>query len=630
MAGEKSEKKGFMVGGMQFGVGDESPPEQVEGPLLPLRVLLITSLVPGPDFNAGASAPDTPLRLDMSQPEQVFEKLKPRASIEVPSVLHEGRLTKIEFAPTSLRSFRPDGMLSEIKLLRVLMEGRAVLERVRQNEITAVQAEPQLERLWEGSPFVREVLGLAPSTAPKKADAPDFSAPAQRSGGDAKIDSILDMVDMGDGGGSSAPAAREQAAETQSNMSKIIAQVALSGRRGGPIRPSEAVPRVDQALGAQIGAILQHPEVRRMERAYRGLRFVFDRSQRIPGLLLDVVSIGSEGAAATFARVAARSTDIPYSLAVVDTEIDGTAKSFTDLLSIGETAENNVIPALVNGVEGLLGVGDLASVERIDNKMGLFTAAHRAPWRSVAGKTPLRWVSVVMNGFLARAPYDKQTSRVREAPIKETPADHEGFVWTAPVWAIAALTIKSFQDTGWPGRIAGTKNGLVENLPVREIEEDGQALAVPTQAFVSTESQRELAKIGVLLLASAPNSDAAYVHAAPTAYVQPEKKTYDSATTEPENRPPAISLVDELFVARLVQFTRALGSKIPRDSDPREAEEVLKAAVWALFEKAPPSGPQLSVKVQKTSDGLVADISVEPRRFLGVTLEQFGFQMPLG
>ncbi len=153
---------------------------------------------------------------------------------------------------------------------------------------------------------------------------------------------------------------------------------------------------------------------------------------------------------------------------------------------------------------------------------------------------------------------------------------------------------------------------------------------MPTQAFVSTDSQRELAKIGVLLLAAAPNSDSAYVHVAPTAYVQPDKKTYDSATTEPEDRPPAISLVDEMFVARLVQFTRALAGKIPPDSNPSEAEEVLKSAIWALFEKAPPAGPQLSVKVGKTASGLVVDVSVEPRRFVGVSLEQFGFQMPIG
>ena len=136
--------------------------------------------------------------------------------------------------------------------------------------------------------------------------------------------------------------------------------------------------------------------------------------------------------------------------------------------------------------------------------------------------------------------------------------------------------------------------------------------------------------MGVLLLASAPNSDAVYVHAAPTAYVQPEKRSYDSATTEPEVRAPAISLVDELFVARLVQFARALCSKIPPDSDPAEVKTLLEGALSALFDKAPPAGPQLAIKIQKTADGLIAAIAVEPRRFLGVALEEFGFEMPIG
>jgi hypothetical protein len=122
----------------------------------------------------------------------------------------------------------------------------------------------------------------------------------------------------------------------------------------------------------------------------------------------------------------------------------------------------------------------------------------------------------------------------------------------------------------------------------------------------------------------------AYLHAAPTAYVQPDKKTYDSQSTEPEDRPPAVPLVDQLFVGRLVQFVRALAAKIPHDSNLAEAQEVMKAAVWALFENAPPSGPEIQVSVTKGDEGPVCQILVRPRRFLGVALEEFGFELPLG
>lgn len=631
-------EKGIMGGSMKFGVSeDENVPEEVEGPLLPLRILAITSLVPDAEHNAGASAPEAPLRIDPHNPDEVFTKLRPRASIEVASVLHEGKPLRIELAPTSLKSFRPDGLFAEVKLLRSLLDGRAVLERVRLGELTPAQAQGQLERLWDGSPFAREVLGLAEAKA--AAPAPAAVAATSSSPEDAKVASILDMVDMGDGASPSGPSDGASSfgspgtgldRETSDKFSKIIAQVALSGRKGGAARPSDAVPRVEQAIGAQLGAILQHPAVRRLERAYRGLRFLIDRAQRIPGVVIDVVSVAPEGAAATFALAAKRATDVPYAFAIVDTDIDGSARSFTELASIAETAEGYVIPALVNGTEGLLGVGDLASIERLDNKQALFTAPHRAPWRSAANKTPMRWVAVTMNGVLARGPYDKNSSRVREAVVREMPDDHEAVVWMSPVWAIATLIVQSFKETGWPARIVGTRNGLIENLPVREIDDGGQTVAVPTQAFLSTDSQKEMARLGVLLLASAPNSDAAYVHAAPTAYVQPEKRTYDSASTEPENRPPAISLVDELFIARLVQFTRSLCEKIPPESDPAEVKQVLEAALSALFDKAPPAGPQLSVKVDRTEGGAVAKIGVEPRRFLGVSLEEFGFEMPIG
>ena len=165
---------------------------------------------------------------------------------------------------------------------------------------------------------------------------------------------------------------------------------------------------------------------------------------------------------------------------------------------------------------------------------------------------------------------------------------------------------------------------------MREIEDDGVPIAIPTQAFISTETQRELSRIGILALSSAPNSDAVYLHTAPTAYVKPDKKTYDIAGEELENRPPAMSLVDQLFVARLVQFARAICSKLPRETSSAEAQEILAAATWALFEKAPPSGPSLKVTVSHDSDGPVARFIVEPRRFLGVSLEEFSFEMPIG
>lgn len=622
-----------MMGSVKFAKGDEDGPSEVsEGPLLPLRILVVSTVVPTDEANAGASAPDHPVRLDLADPNHLFTKLRPRLKIEVPSVLDGGRPIKLDLAPTSLRSFRPDGLVQEVPLLRSLLDGKLVLDRLRAGEITDDQAYAQLERLWGGSTLASQVLGRTPrgqeaepsrAPSPARADAP--AAPA--GGGGGGLDDLFAMVDI-PGSSASEPQATSSY-DGDDRIAKIIAEVALGSRaRGG--RGKTGIPMVEEALGVQLGAVLQHPEVRRLERAYRSIQFLAERAQRIPGVLLDVLAIPSDGAAAAFSRVLQKSHEVPISLAVVDVDIDGTARSFAELEAIAAAAEDATCPAIVNGTEKLLGVGDLSRVDKLDNKAALFTAPHRAPWRSTANKPQLRWVSVAMNGVLLRAPYDKQSSRVREATIKESPSDHESFVWMPPAYAVATVTITSFKDTGWPARITGARHGQVENLLVREIEDDGVPVAIPTQAFISTESQRELGRLGVIALASAPNSDAVYVHTAPTAYVQPDKKTYDSASGAQEDRPPALSLVDQLFVARLVQFTRSLCGKLPKEVDASEAQEILKAATWALFESAPPAGPQLGVNVRREADGPVASFQVVPRRFLGVSLEELNFEMPIG
>ncbi len=632
-----------MTGGMKFGVGDDLPDQpEAKGALLPLRVLVVADLVPSADFNAGASAPEAAIRIDAARFDELFTKLRPRIAVDVPSVLAEGRSVRVDLSPTSLKSFRPDGLCAELPLLRSLLDGRLVLDRLRDGTITQEQARAELDRLWSGSPFVSEILGLI---APRGASQPAARAPepAAAASSGTSIDALLEMVDMPSATATATPVreapAPAVAAHVPSKYADFIASVARSARSsapGKPINPTEAISRVERALGAQIGAILQHPEVRRLERAWRGLRFLVERAQAHTGIRFDVVSAPPSQAATAMERAikANAGAEPPISCAVVDVEIDNSAAALTRLEAIATVAEGYTVPTVLSGSPRLIGVDDLGAVERLDHKGGLFEAKQALPWRSAAAKPPMRWVTIAMNGALSRPPYDKASSRVREAAIKELPDDAGAFVWMSPAWAVGALILGSFRDTGWPCRIVGLRSGgVVENLPVREIKgtlEGEEGVAVPTEAFVSTETQRELAKNGVLLLAAAPNSDTVYVLNAPTAYVPPPKRTYDSATTEPEERLERVSLGDQLFVARLVQFLRALCSKMPPNSHPSEVQPLVEAAVWALFENAPPAGPQLVVEATQMADGTVVDVGIRPRRYLGVSLEELTLQMPLG
>ena len=638
------ETKGFMGGSANFGVGDELSAEEKErGPLLPLRLLVVTNLVPQGSYNAGASAPEGVLRVDPTRFDDLFSKLRPRLAIEVPSVLHEGRSTRVDLSLTSLKSFRPDGLCAEVTLLRSLLDGRTVLERLRDGQLTPDKARDELDRLWNGSSFVREILGLLPGSGggAKPAQASPTAAPTAA----LNVDSLLDMVDLG--GSSSAPAAPAyEAPSTPSptaassvvpaRFSELITQVARSGRTAAGVRPTEAVARVEKALGAQIGAILQHPEVRRLEQAWRALKFLADREHSHSGVRIDVINAEPTEMAEALLRGIREgaATEPPVSFAIVDLTIDGTVASFNRLEAIALAGEAYSVPVVVNASAKLLGVADLGEVEKLDNKGGLFSAPQQVPWRSMAAKPALLWVAMALNRMLSRGPYDKATSRMREAAIKELPDDAGSYVWLSPAYAIGALVLTSFKETGWPCRILGARaGGIVENLPVRQLQgayEGEEGIAIPTEAFISTDTQRELGKSGVLVLASAPNSDAVYVMSAPTAYVTPPKRTYDSASTEPELRLDKVSLGDQLFVARVVQFLRSLCAKIPPSSDPAELQPVMEGALWALFEDAKPGTVELAVKTRAGAAGTMVEVMVRPKRFLGVMLEEIALELPLG
>ncbi|MBK9258736.1 MAG: type VI secretion system contractile sheath large subunit [Polyangiaceae bacterium] len=627
------EMKGFIKGGMSFNVGDDVPAAQTEGPVLPLRMLIVTDLLPRDEFNAGANAPDLAIRVDPLAFDDLFTRLRPRIALDVPSVLAEGRPTRIDLPLTSMKSFRPDGLCEAIPLLRSLIDGKLLLERLRDGSIDRDKAREELDRIWKSSPFVFEVLRLVPDAS----SAVQPLAPPTKAATDASIASILDMVDTeGTGGGELPVAPPPQPASSSGRFGAFIAAVAMSGKPGGRFSPQEAIQRVEKALGAQIGAILQHPEVRRLEQTWRGLQLLVDRSKGIKALKLDVVCCRSEFSAMTLERVIRQSAgaDAPVSCAIVDITVTGSTPSLSQLDELARLAEAQTVPIIMNASASLLGLDSLSDLERIDHKMGLFSAPEQLRWQSAAKRPAMRWVTMAMNGLLGRMAYDKATSRMREVVVKEEPADEGATVWIPPAYAVAALITQSFKETAWPCRIVGGKvGGTLGNLTVHEVRghvDDAEAVAIPTQAFVSTDSQREMSKAGLLLLASAPNSDAIYLMSAPTAYVPPPKRTYDSASTEPEERYERVSLVDQLFVARLVQFLRVLCSRLPSNAAPSEAKSVIERAIWTLFEDAKPGSLEIAVAARSADDGTYATLAIRPRRFLGVALEEFSLEMPLG
>ncbi len=655
MSTDEEDKGGIVLGGISFGTGgaEKPPAKAAEGPsgdasgadtgagaddaqqelgdvLLPLRAVIVSDLTPRGAYNAGANPPPEPIAIRNGELDELFGRLAPRLAIEVESVLEDGKRVRVDLSPTSIKSFRPDALGREVPLLRSLLDGKRVLDRLREGTLDVDGAHSELARLWKGAPLVDRVLGgVEPTGTAKPAAAPSPAAD------DSDVDRLLDMVDTGDGG-SSTPAATAPApkpAKTgRGRFDAFLAMVAGSASRGRA-NPDEAIRTLERAFSVQLGAITQHPEVQRLEAAWRGLDFLLRRSPKT-GATIEVVSCRPEESAVALERAISHRYGMapPVTFAMVDTVTGGDAQSLAALRALAEVGEGHAVPVITNASAGLMGRDDLTEVDRLDNKQTLFDAPERVVWRKEAHRPAMLWVALCINPVLARTAYDKRSSRIREATIEELPGDEaSATIWMQPAWAVASLALQSFEQTGWPCRITGAREGgPVENLPVRELGTGNERVAIPTQVFFSTETQKALSRIGLVALAAQPNRDDVYLLSAPTAYVPPPKKTYDSDTTEPEVRYPQTPLVDQLFVARLAQFLRALGRRIGSHEKPDDIKQFLEAALWELFDGAKPGSMDLEVAVQEHEDGLGAQVTVRPRRFLGVGMEEITLGVPLG
>ena len=649
MSTDEEDKGGIVLGGISFGAEDTNKLEQTKGGastdgaaeadepddlgdvLLPLRAVVVADLTPRGSYNAGANPPPDPIAVRNGELGELFGRLAPRLAIEVESVLEDGKRVRVDLSPVSLKSFRPDALSREVPLLRSLLDGKRILDRLRDGTLDVDGAHSELARLWQGAPLVDRVLGGVESTNGKAAASPP--APLADH---SDVDRILDLVDVGDGGDVPAaappPAAPKKQGGSKGRFDAFLAMVAGSASRGRA-NPNEAIRTLERAFSVQLGAITQHPEVQRLEAAWRGLDFLLRRAPKA-GATVEVVSCRPEDAAQGLERAITHRIGLapPVTFAVVDTVTGGDAQSLAALRALAEVGEGHAVPVITNAHAGLMGRDDLTAVDRLDNKQALFDAPERVVWRKEAHRPAMLWVALAINPLLARTAYDRRSSRIREANIEELPGDEaSAAIWMQPAWAVASLVLQSFEQTGWPCRITGARDGgVVENLPVREVDTGGEQVAIPTQVFFSTETQKALSRLGLVALAAQPNRDDAYLLAAPTAYVPPPKKTYDSETTEPEVRYPQTPLVDQLFVARLAQFLRALGRRIGSHEQPGDIKQFLEAALWELFDGARPGSIELDVSVRDQDGGLGVQVTVRPRRFLGVGMEEITLGVPLG
>jgi type VI secretion system protein ImpC len=153
-------------------------------------------------------------------------------------------------------------------------------------------------------------------------------------------------------------------------------------------------------------------------------------------------------------------------------------------------------------MEAVAGIRDLPTC---------FERAEYLKWKGFRETEDARYVALTMPRFLARLPYELDTSPVRVFNYTENVREsgQNAYLWTSAAFAFGVNIVRSFIRNGWCVQIRGPQaGGLIEDIPVHQYGlGTGQLGKISTEALISETRENEFTDIGLIPLSYTSNHD---------------------------------------------------------------------------------------------------------------------------
>lgn len=309
----------------------------------------------------------------------------------------------------------------------------------------------------------------------------------------------------------------------------FIGELLKSGNKNERVRKQlvdEMIAELDQRISQQLDEVLHHEQFQTLESAWRGLKFVVDRTDFRENVKLELLSVSKEDLAMDFEDA----SDItesglykkcytaeygqhggrPYAAIIANYDFDHSAPDLALLQSAASVATMSHAPFIAAASPQFFGIDDIQKLPNLNDISAVFEGPQYAKWRSFRESEDARSVGLTMPRFLLRLPYNERDNPVKVFNYNESVnQDHNRYLWGNTAYAFATRLTESFAKYRWCPNIIGPQSGgALEDLPMHQYEAMGQIeTKIPTEVLVSDRREFELADAGFIPLTYRKGSD---------------------------------------------------------------------------------------------------------------------------
>ncbi|MBF0170491.1 MAG: type VI secretion system contractile sheath large subunit [Nitrospinae bacterium] len=299
-----------------------------------------------------------------------------------------------------------------------------------------------------------------------------------------------------------------------------------SQEKVGAAMVDDMIAALDRKLTSQVDAVLHHPDVQKLESAWRGLKYLVDKTDFRENCKVELLNVSKQDLLDDF-EDAPEVTQSglykkvyteefgqfggqPYGAIVANYEFGPSGPDIKLLQYSASVAAMAHAPFISAAGPGFFGIDNFQQLPNLKDIASIYEMPQFTKWNSFRESEDARFVGLTLPHFLLRLPFGPDTQPVKKFNYVEgVSGGNENFLWGNAAFAFASRINDSFAKYRWAANIIGPQGGgAVEDLPVYNYEAMGETQTkIPTEILISERREFELAEAGFIALTMRKGSD---------------------------------------------------------------------------------------------------------------------------